>query len=292
MVNIGVWGSGIVGTATGHIFEHFCPNDVNVIYYDRFKNPYRGNEIQLLKESKFIFICLPTPMKVTGEIDLSYINNAMVEIALFYQQANRKPEELPIIIIRSTSVSGSTDKLAERYPDFKFAFCPEFLTERNFLQDAVNTDRIVIGANSEEVYQKIERLFSFAFKDSVNYFQMRIIEAETLKYMSNVFLAGQALLANEMYFICKKVGANYDTIKNVLRFDVRIGTFTQVPGHDGDFGVGGKCFPKDLAAFAHLAKQIEAPSDIMDAMIHFNDKIRKNKDWIEIPGAVTEKGYN
>ena len=63
------------------------------------------------------------------------------------------PKEI-LLVVRSTAVSGSTDKLAERY-GFRIVFNPEFLTEQNAIEDMKNTDRVVIGANSLEDYQKV-----------------------------------------------------------------------------------------------------------------------------------------
>lgn len=290
MKKVGIWGAGVVGTATGMIFEHFCPDKVKVIYYDKFKDQYKNNAEELLKESEFIFICIPTPMKVSGEIDLRYIKDALKEIDLFYKREGIVLN-LPVLIIRSTSVSGSTDLFESIYYNFDFAFCPEFLTDKNYINDAVTTNRIIIGTHSERVYLRIYKLFRLAFGNSVSYFHLSPIEAETLKYMSNIFLAGQVMLANEIYFICDKLGVNYERLRQLLRFDYRIGTFTQVPGHDGDFGIGGKCFPKDLNAFVHLANSNDCNPEIMETMIRMNDRIRKNKDWLQIPGAHEECNY-
>lgn len=286
-ITVGVWGAGVVGTATGMIFEHYCPNKVKVIYYDKYKDQYKNNAEELLNESDFIFLCLPTPMKITGEINLEYIEKSLGEIDLFFKRKG-KILNLPVLIIRSTSVSGSTDYFSRKHLEFDFAFCPEFLTEKNYINDIIATNKIIIGTAYERVYLRLHKLFYIAFGNSVSYFHLTPIEAETLKYMSNIFLAGQVMLANEMYFICDKLGVSYERLRQLLRFDNRIGAFTQVPGHDGDFGVGGKCFPKDLNAFVHLANSKGYKPEIMETMIKLNDHIRRNKDWFQIPGAHEE----
>lgn len=281
---IGIWGAGVVGSATGHIFEVHCPDDVEVIYYDKFLPEYKssGNKLALLNYSKFIFVCLPTPMKITGEISMEYIENSLREITDFY---NGRTLPYPAIIIRSTSVSGCTDNFAEMYPKFRFAFMPEFLTEKNAMLDTLATNRVVIGANNTTTYEEIKHLFELAYKGTVTYIYLSRKEAETLKYMSNIQLAAQVLVSNELYFICEKLGVNYDKVRKILALDDRIGKFTQVPGHDGDYGVGGKCFPKDMNAFVYLAKQIGYFPTILDAMIKVNEHIRIKKDWLDIPGA-------
>lgn len=278
-VVVGIFGSGVVGTATGAIFEQLCPDFVDVIYYDKYKKGLTENLDDLITKSNFIFICLPTPMKSTGEAKMDFVEDAVSQIA-------SREEYDPIIIIRSTSVSGSTDAIAEKYPNSRIAFCPEFLTERNSIKDSVSTNRVVIGANEVSIARNIHDLFYLAFSHEVIYIFLSRKEAETLKYFSNCFLTAQVMFANELYFICKEIGVDYDKVRRCLIYDKRIGTFTQVPGHDGDFGVGGRCFPKDFNAFRYLAKKNGCSTPIMDTMMLFNDKIRKNRDWEEIPGAV------
>ena len=63
-----------------------------------------------------------------------------------------------------------------------------------------------------------------------------------------------------------------------------IGIMAQPPGHDGDRGFGGKCFPKDLMALIAKSEEIGVNVDILIAIWNKNLKIRKNKDWLEIEG--------
>jgi nucleotide sugar dehydrogenase len=221
-------------------------------------------------------------MKFTGEICLDYINDALNEIKKLSSTTHQ------IIIIRSTSVSGSTDTFAEKYPSFRIIFCPEFLTEAHPTQDALNTNRVVIGANSEEDFNDVRGLFQLAYGDKVPYIHLTRKEAETLKYMSNVHLFAQVMISNELYFICEKIGINYDKIQQLLQFDHRIGTHRKVPGPDGDFGAGGKCLIKDSHAFAFLSRMHGYSPYLLEEMLRFNDHIRRTKDWLDIPGAVKE----
>lgn len=285
MIVVGIWGYGIVGTATAEIFRQHCPDKVNVIYYDKYKEvPFTSNDI--VKNSDFIFICLPTPMKVTGEICIDYINDALNEIHSSSLAKTRK------VIIRSTSVSGSSDFFANKYPSLRLTFCPEFLTEANPINDALNANRIIIGANSEEDFFDVRDLFRLAFGDTIPYIHLMRIEAETLKYMSNIHLFTQVMMSNELYFICEKIGVNYDKVQKCLDFDHRIGTHRKVPGPDGDFGAGGKCLIKDTSAFSFLARLHGYRPYLLEEMLRFNDHIRRIKDWIDIPGVLeTNKNF-
>ncbi len=250
---VGIWGAGVVGQATGYVFEVLCPDKVEVIYYDTDpKKGFQNNKEELLNRSNFVFLCLPTPMRVTGEISLQYIDDSLKEIRNFFFE-KALPSYNQIFIIRSTSVSGSTDHFASKY-NLTLAFCPEFLTEANSKEDALLTNRIVIGTNDLWVRKKIENLFRTAYESgvdagSIDYIHLSRAEAEMFKYFSNIFLASQVMVANELYFVCRKLGLNYDKIRKGLINDRRIGTFTQVPGPDGDFGVGGKCLVPGTMVF-------------------------------------------
>jgi UDPglucose 6-dehydrogenase len=276
---VGIWGSGVVGTATGKLFEMLAPDDVRVIYYDKFKETNATKE-EVAKESDFIFVCLPTPMKVTGAISLDYLYSAFAELRAMHLSYGKE------IIIRSTSVSGSSDYIASIYSEFNISFMPEFLTEKNAIHDMVHATRIVIGAHSDRSFALLKDLFQCAYEDSIEYIRMSRSEAETYKYLCNVMLAMSVLVANECYLICDAVGVDYNNIEPYLKFDTRLSTFTKVPGHDGDMGVGGKCFPKDLNAFIHLAESKGYVPQILKAGDALNNKVRIHHDWLSIPGAV------
>jgi UDPglucose 6-dehydrogenase len=285
---VGVWGCGVVGGNTAKLFKERSDHAVQVLRYDKYKNGNWATPEELVLLSDFIFICLPTPMKDTGEIDLSYIDAAIGEIdRLAHQLRNNKP----IVIIRSTSVSGSSDQYAEICPHLEIAFMPEFLTEANPWGDTVGATRVVIGTSNTLTFFTIRSLFQLVYGNQVEYIHMTRSEAEMYKYACNYLLSMSVLAANELYFICKAVGIDYQVIQRNLKYDSRIGSFTVVPGPDGDFGVGGKCFPKDIGALAHLAKVHGYTPDLLDMAIDFNLRIRINHDWLEIPGAVSDCSF-
>ena len=63
---------------------------------------------------------------------------------------------------------------------------------------------------------------------------------------------------------------------------------TLVPGTDGDFGFGGKCFPKDVNAFMNYAKAVDVEPKVLSAAWEKNLEVRKNLNWLKIDGAVTD----
>ncbi len=282
-MDIGLIGVGVVGGATKKVFEK-----IHKIHpYDKYKTPYNfeDNMKKLAKNSEVVFVCVPTPMKPSGEIDYSAIHNSIRYLKRESKKTNRNLEDL-LVVIRSTAVSGTTDNLEKKYSPLHFAFNPEFLTEKNALQDMLNTDRVVIGANREQDAQKLESVYKPIFPDA-NYIHVNRKTAEMIKYAANVMLAGQIALANELYNICNSVGVDYTIVQETISLDNRIGKNIKVPGPDGDFGFGGKCFPKDLNALIYLARENMCRPHLLEEIWRSNLAIRKKKDWIEIPRATS-----
>jgi UDPglucose 6-dehydrogenase len=186
-------------------------------------------------------------------------------------------------------VSGATDKLAYKYP-FRFAFNPEFLREKSAVEDMRNTDRVVIGANDEKSSNQLCEIYKPLFPNA-KYVLVTRREAEMIKYAANVTLASQVTIANEIFQICKAAGINYEVVKNAILLDKRIGSNISVPGHDGDFGFGGKCFPKDLKALIRLAQEHEYDPYLLQEIWRTNERVRKNKDWLKIRGATSTNNY-
>ncbi len=283
-MNIGIIGMGVVGKATAHVLKKVH----SILPYDKYNAPYDNESSldEIAKESDATFLCVPTPMKSSGAIDYSAIHNSLDYFSQRTSFCCRKLEN-HLIVVRSTATSGTTDNLSERY-NFRFAFNPEFLTERNSFEDAENTDRVVIGSNNEQDYNLVESIYRPVFPNA-KYINVNRKTAEMIKYASNVTLAGQIALANELFQICKVMGVSWETVRKAIILDKRIGAYTEVPGHDGDLGFGGKCFPKDLNALIYLARDHMYRPYLLEEIWRLNEKVRKDKDWLEIEGVTNIK---
>lgn len=268
-MNIGTIGLGVVGNATKVGLER----GHKIFAYDKYKKGY-GTLKDIADNCEVIFITVPTPMKKSGAIDLSAIYES---VGILNEYAIEKDEK-QIIVIRSTAVSGTTDALAERYPKFDFAFNPEFLTDRNAVQDFIDSRRVVIGANSDRIFNILEKVYHDA-KFECPIIKTDIKTAEYIKYCSNVFLASQLSTANELYEIAQLLDVDWEKVRNVISYDSRIGTFTKVPGDDGDRGWGFKCLPKDLNALVYLAREHGYRPDLLEEIWRTNLKFRKKIDW-------------
>jgi len=285
-MNVGIIGVGFVGGATAEVLKPFH----ELYLYDKYKSPYNSEENlkSLAQNSEIVFISVPTPMQKSGAIDYTNIYNSIEQLLNYVKKSNRNPEDL-LVIIRSTAVSGTTDRLAKQYP-FKFAFNPEFLREKYALEDMKNTDRVVIGANNPDDQKKAAAMYKPIFPNA-KYVLTDTKTAEMIKYMANGMLTGQVALANEFYQICQAVGVDYNEVKQAILLDPRIGRNLDVPGPDGDLGFGGKCFPKDLNALIYLAREHMYRPHLLEEIWRLNEKVRKNLDWLNIDGATSQKNF-
>ncbi len=280
MSTIGIIGYGFVGKAVEYGFNGYDKEKGHqpkhkVMVYDKYKNLDKLEDV--LEQSEIIFMALPTPYNEdTLEMDLSIFDNMMEEICP--KIANKGK----IIVIKSTVVPGTTKNYSKKYPDVPFAFNPEFLTEENYLQDFVNTDRIVIGAENDWISQKVIDLYRTCFP-STKILKMSTTAAEIVKYQCNVLLATRVAVSNIFYDICAAEQVNYEDVKKAVSMDKRIGN-----SHIGvttERGFGGKCFPKDLGAIIGRSRALDVDCKLLEEVNDYNLRIRKVLDWHEIAGA-------
>lgn len=276
MSKIGVIGYGFVGKAVEYGFR-----PKNDIYIYDVALPETTLE-NVVRESDFIFIGVPTPMtKEYTKIDLSIIDEVFkktVELA-------RSWHKEPILIIKSTVVPGTTRGLAKKYSWPKILFNPEFLTQNNFLNDFVNADRIVIGGDDIATRQQLVDLYRAVFATTPIY-ETDATSAEMVKYMANTYLATKVIFANEMAELCEKLEINYTDVKKMVVADKRI--FDSHMDIHPYRGFGMKCFPKDTVALLGLAHELGVDLSVLEAAWKKNLEIRKIRDWEEIPGAVSK----
>lgn len=274
---IGIIGYGFVGQAVANGFKTVSNGLDTIKWYDKFKDGTSLEEV--IESSDFIFVCLPTPMKQDESgIDLGIFEDMIPQIAKLTNNTNK------IIVIKSTITPGTTIKFQKKFPKSKFCFNPEFLTEVNYLEDFINAERTVLGADSDLTLRSVGVLFRQRFPKTKIFFTDPTT-AETVKYYANAFLSLKVTFANFFYDYCQKLGIKYEEVKSMAAFDHRIGDYhLEVTGSRG---FGGKCFPKDLVAIMGEFKKLGVDASLLETMWKYNKKIRKVHDWQEIPFAVS-----
>ena len=263
-MKIAIMGHGMVGGSLARYFKERKNNEPAV--YD----PPKGyGSVEALNRADLIFLCVPTPYdEVKGGFDLSYVEESLAKI-----QGDK------IIVVKSTVLPGTTEKLQKQHPNHKILFNPEFLTEYTADQDMCYPDRQLIGytEQSYNVAGDVMRLLPLAPFERI----MPASEAEMVKYYGNTWFSTKVVFANQMYDICQKLGIDYDRIKEAAAADKRIGPTHLDIFHKGYRGYGGKCLPKDTRALIQLGDELGAPMELLKKVEEINDKLQEqmHKEW-------------
>ena len=277
-MNIGIIGQGFVGSA---IREGLSPY-YTCYTYDLDATKSNSTHDEVINNSDIIFMCVPTPMRKSGECDTRILESVIVEI-----EKNVNENKSPILVIKSTVPPGTTERIAS-LTRLDVCFSPEFLTEANSFNDFKNQTRIIVGG-PRPATGTVKQMFRKAFP-TIPIVKTGTKTAEMVKYFTNCFLASKVTFANEMYEICSKTNIDFDKVTEYALYDNRIGkTHLMVPGPDGDRGYGGHCFPKDLAAMIHFGESLGVEPDLLKEVQNSNEKFRSEKDWQKMKGrAVSE----
>ena len=208
---------------------------------------------EALDDSNIIFIAVGTPMAEDGSANLDYIFSAASDIANNISQDS-------LVVIKSTVPIGTGYKVRDHIEsilaennssvEIKIASNPEFLKEGRAIEDCMHPDRVVIGAEEEEVFETLKDLYQSFVLNHDRFVLMDIKSAEMTKYVANAMLATKISFMNEIANICEVTGANVQKVRLGIGSDRRIGYDFIYAG----CGYGGSCFPKDVQALINTSK--------------------------------------
>ena len=263
---VGIYGNGgMVGGALRRYFEK--KSNYELYGYDK-----KGlGSIEELNKADFIYVCLPTPYIPGVGCDTSIIENALKEI-----KGNK------VIIIKSTIIPGTTQKFQDKFPQHKFLFNPEFLTEETADQDMSFPDRQIIGYTKESYTISKDILQQLPLAPYERIVPSRV--AEMVKYGNNTWFAIKVAMNNELYDLCKKVGFSEEEWEDVvsgIACDRRVGRTHLTIHHRGKRGYWGKCLPKNIKSLLEFAKQYGVQMPIRDSANHYNDSLLKSQGYKE-----------
>jgi|TARA_B100001105_G_scaffold114868_1_gene92030 UDPglucose 6-dehydrogenase len=281
-LKIGILGQGYVGSAIKVGFETHYKNISTFDKYNKSRCTVSSLK-ELTESSEVIFVCLPTPMKENGECDIGIVEKEIEKI-------NKYSTHKKIVVIKSTVPPDTTKRINNNNKNIDVIFNPEFLTERNFIEDFKKQNRIVLGGNKKPV-DTVQQVYTKVFPNTT-IIKTDSTTAEMIKYFTNTFLATKVSFANEMKIICDQIDVNYDQVLEYSLYDKRLGkSHWAVPGPDNKLGFGGSCFPKDINALIYFSKQKGLDLDLLKSVWETNLKVRPEKDWENLKGrAVVKKG--
>ncbi|MBP7370417.1 MAG: UDP-glucose/GDP-mannose dehydrogenase family protein [Arenimonas sp.] len=297
-MNVTVFGTGYVGLVTGTCLAEMG-NQVVCVDIDRHKidglnngqipifepgltpmvvhNHHEGrlkfttDAKSAVEHGNIIFIAVGTPPDEDGSADMQYVLAVAKTIG---QHLNG----YAVVVNKSTVPVGTADKVAaciaqqlsqtNSDASFDVVSNPEFLKEGDAVKDCMRPDRIVIGSKSAKALEMMKRLYAPFNRNHDRIVAMDVRSAELTKYAANAMLATKISFMNEMANIAERVGADIEMVRHGIGSDPRIGYSFIYPGA----GYGGSCFPKDVQALEHTAKQFGYQAQILTAVEAVNNQ--------------------
>jgi UDPglucose 6-dehydrogenase len=235
---------------------------------------FTDNVQDAVKDAEVVFLCVGTPPKPDGTVDMSFLEGAGKEVCDALAASNT--DYMVTIIVKSTVPAGTNRKLynflkQQTQAHVQVVSNPEFLKEGTAVQDCLNPDRIVVGGESPEAFRMMRRLYDPLIKREENFLTMGWESAELTKYAANSMLAARISFMNEMTILCESYGADIEDIRKGIGSDSRIGPAFLRAG----CGYGGSCFPKDVAAMEHISKAVGHESLFVNAIQTINKNQKK-----------------
>jgi UDPglucose 6-dehydrogenase len=220
-----------------------------------------------VKGAGAVFIAVGTPSRRgDGHADLSYVFAAAEEIAAALTNY--------AVVVTKSTVPVSTSRKVEEIirkanpkAEFDMASNPEFLREGSAIEDFRRPDRVVVGCDTDRARDVMREIYRPLYISETPILFTSRETSELIKYAANAFLATKITFINEMASLCEKVGGDVQDVARGIGLDGRIGGKFL---HAGP-GFGGSCFPKDTLALVKTARDMGAPSQIVEAVVAVND---------------------
>lgn len=209
---------------------------------------------QAMRDAEFVFIAVGTPPGEDGSADLRYVLAVASEVG-------QNLDHYVVVVDKSTVPVGTAEKVRVAIQSeldgrgvnipFDVVSNPEFLKEGAAIEDFIRPDRVVIGTDSEKAEQKMHQLYAPFLRNHDRILFMGIRDAEMTKYAANAMLATKISFMNEIAQVCDHLQVDVENVRKGIGSDQRIGYSFIYPG----CGYGGSCFPKDVKAVIHMARE-------------------------------------
>ena len=270
-MKLSVWGLGYVGTVSAGCLAQ---EGHEVIGVDS-----EPTKVDLISEGKRVgwadlfLICVGTPSRGNGDIELKYVRRVCEEIGT----ALRNHEGAPVVVIRSTMLPGTMrnvviptlEACSGRRAGEEFGVCinPEFLREGTAVDDFFNPPKTVIGELNRASGDLLASLYAQVAAPLI---RTDIETAEMVKYADNAWHALKVGFANEIGHLCKELEVDSHRVMDIFCQDTKLNLspYYLKPG----FAFGGSCLPKDLRALLYKAKTLDVSLPILAAILPSNEQ--------------------
>ncbi len=229
-------------------------------------------------------VCVGTPSKVTGALDLGFVRGVVQQIG----DALRKKAKSHALVMRSTMLPGSTQAITEELLSdlmtvrlLQVYYYPEFLRESTAVSDFENPSLAVVGTRdgSKPSAELMKSLFG------ENAAVVNWSTAEMVKYACNAFHAAKVTFANEVGRAGKQMGIDARVVMDLICQDTKLNLspYYMKPGNP----FGGSCLPKDVRALTNHARMNGVSLPMLESLLPSNDRHLQS-----LLGLITESGQS
>lgn len=225
------------------------------------------SDFSFIKEVDFVAICVPTPLDIHQEPDISYVENSAKSIAGYLTKGT-------VVVLESTTYPGTTEELIkpilekgsglECGKDFYLGFSPERVDPGNAVYKTKNTPKVV-GAVGKDAQEVIAAIYGAVLGDKVHIVSSPAV-AEMTKILENTYRNINIGLINELAILCNRM--NIDLWEVIEAAKTKPFGFTAFyPGP----GLGGHCIPLDPYYLTWKAREYGFHTSMIEASMMIND---------------------
>lgn len=222
-----------------------------------------------VKDVDFIAICVPTPLDIHQQPDISYVKSSTEEIAKYLTKET-------MVVLESTTYPGTTEELIKPIlekgsgltcgEDFYLGFSPERVDPGNLIYKTKNTPKVV-GAIGKEATEVISAMYRSVLEGEVYEVSSPAI-AEMEKILENTYRNINIGLVNELTMLCKEMGISmWEVIEAAKSKPYGFQAFYPGPG------LGGHCIPLDPYYLSWKAREYGFHTSMIESSMMINDKM-------------------
>ncbi len=233
--------------------------------------------VRAVRESQVSLICVGTPSRKGGGLDLGQVVRVGREIGMALRGLGRRH----LVVLRSTVLPGSADRVlapaiaeaalgnrsspARWGRTFGLVVNPEFLREGSSLHDYEHPPYTLLGGDDPADLDAAAALYAGIDAEVIRTDRPT---AELIKYVNNAFHALKVAFANEVGALARALGVDGRVVMEIVRRDTKLNVSPAylTPG----FAFGGSCLPKDLRALAHAARGADLGLPLLESILPSN----------------------
>lgn len=226
-------------------------------------------DFSFVKDVDFIAICVPTPLDVHQQPDISYVRDSAIAISKHLTKGT-------MVVLESTTYPGTTEELLKPIleegsglkcgEDFYLGFSPERVDPGNLIYKTKNTPKVV-GAIGDDAREVIATMYRAVLQSDIHEVSSPAV-AEMEKILENTYRNINIGLINELAQLCHKMKISiWEVIEAAKSKPYGFQAFYPGPG------LGGHCIPLDPYYLSWKAREYGFHTSMIEASMMVNDKM-------------------